>query len=242
MLWSVILAKTTWTEVEALDREQVVVVPVGGTEQHGPSLPLGTSTYIAQAIAYGLSMEREHEVVVVPATHYGVSGADKTFAGSVDLGYEALIATLRAIVASMTRHRFRRFLFIVGGKSDTRAAVDVALRTLKDELPNVAFARSSVTDQSPEDGRQRAAILLATHADLVRIQAGEAPADLRLEDGSESSSAFVYDTDEVSSMGLSAATGTGAEEARAELTRGVRAASELVTRMRQGRIYVEPVP
>lgn len=237
-----ILAKATWTEVEALDREQVAVVPVGGTEQHGLSLPLGTSTYIAQAIAYGLSMERPDEVVVVPASHYGVSGADKTFAGSVDLGYEALVATLRAIVHGMTRHRFRRFLFIVGGKSDTRAAVEVALRALKDEFPNVAFARSSVTEQGADDGRQRANILLATHADLVRTHQEEAPAELRLEAGPESFSAFIYDTDEVSPLGLNAVTGAESEEAQAQLAAGVRAASELVTRMREGRIYVERVP
>ena len=38
-----LLAKSTWAEVEArLERSRTVVVPIGSTEQHGPTGLLGT--------------------------------------------------------------------------------------------------------------------------------------------------------------------------------------------------------
>lgn len=236
-----ILAKATWTEVEALDREQVVVVPVGGTEPQGPSLPMGTSTYIAQAIAYGLHFERGDEVVVVPASHYGVSGADKSFAGTIDLGYEALVVTLRAIVRSMARHRFRRFLLVSGGFGDTAAAVAIAARALKDELPTVQFATWEISPASAsiEDFQNRGSLLLATHPDLVRPSGSEIARSLDLEDGDELAPHFVSDRDETSIGGWPAIADREPSVSRAYLDAQLRAAGELVARMREGRIYVE---
>ncbi|MDX6220157.1 MAG: mycofactocin precursor peptide peptidase, partial [Frankiales bacterium] len=45
------LGDLTWTRVEA----EVLAVPLGSTEQHGPHLPLSTDTDIAQALANGLA-------------------------------------------------------------------------------------------------------------------------------------------------------------------------------------------
>lgn len=44
------LAQAHWPEVERGPR-QLLVVPVGSLEQHGPHLPLDTDTRIAMAVA-----------------------------------------------------------------------------------------------------------------------------------------------------------------------------------------------
>jgi creatinine amidohydrolase len=44
----------SWKDVERLLKQtDVCIVPIGAIEQHGPHLPLGTDTYIAQEIACG---------------------------------------------------------------------------------------------------------------------------------------------------------------------------------------------
>ncbi|MFQ3586484.1 MAG: creatininase family protein, partial [Fimbriimonadaceae bacterium] len=45
------LADSTWPEVDAFDRDGVVLIPTASLEQHGPHLPLLTDTILATAVA-----------------------------------------------------------------------------------------------------------------------------------------------------------------------------------------------
>lgn len=45
------LARMTWPQIAALQKEcSLLVLPLGATEQHGPALPIGTDTIIAEAL------------------------------------------------------------------------------------------------------------------------------------------------------------------------------------------------
>ena len=47
-----LLHLSTWQEVEAyLQRSQAVIIPIGSTEQHGPTGLIGTDFICAEAIA-----------------------------------------------------------------------------------------------------------------------------------------------------------------------------------------------
>ncbi len=235
-----ILARATWIEVDALDREAVVVVPVGGCEQHGPSLPLGTSTFVAEAVAHGLHDRLGDDVIVAPTIPYGVSGMDKSFPGTVDLGYEPLIATLRAVVGSFVRHRFRRFLILSGGFEDTRAAVRLALRAIKDESPNLQLAdRRAVPKFRRNTVRGR--VMLHLHPDLIR-RATERPTHMRLamDVHLDIQRDIVTDGEELLASGLNAVPDSYTETEGADLLAySVEKAADLVALMREGRIYVE---
>ena len=51
-----LLHLSTWQEVEAyLQRSQAVIIPIGSTEQHGPTGLIGTDFICAEAIAHGVS-------------------------------------------------------------------------------------------------------------------------------------------------------------------------------------------
>lgn len=229
-----ILARATWTEVEALDREQVVVIPIGGTEQHGPCLPLGTSTFLADALANALNERLGNELLLVPTVPYCVSGQEKAFAGTVDLGYEALIATLRAVVAALVRHRFRRFLLVVANSGETNAAVQLALRALKDQHPTFQFAKISAGG-SPQ---MRGEMLMAIAPHLVREPKTLPTIAFALPP--RGYDAFVTDTEERSAGGLRLVSHEDAHENGAErLPRQVELAVELIATMRTGRVYVE---
>src|SRR3712207_8629966 len=81
----------------------LLVVPLGATEQHGPHLPLGTDTVIASALAASL------DAVVAPALPYGSSGEHAGFPGTLSIGREALVHVLVELVRSCG---FARVLFV----------------------------------------------------------------------------------------------------------------------------------
>jgi mycofactocin precursor peptide peptidase len=70
-----------------------LLVPVGSTEQHGPHLPLGMDTLVAQAVAERVAREMRQagmDVLIAPALAYGSSGEHQHFAGTVSIGSQAL--------------------------------------------------------------------------------------------------------------------------------------------------------
>ena len=67
-----LLKLALWSDVqEYLEKRTDVVIPIGGTEQHGPSGPLGTDLIIAEELANDLGEERR--TMVAPALPFGVA-------------------------------------------------------------------------------------------------------------------------------------------------------------------------
>lgn len=77
----------------------LLVVPLGSTEQHGPHLPLSTDADVAVALAEGLAARRPG-TLVAPALPYGASGEHAGFPGTLSLGQEALEHVLVELVRS----------------------------------------------------------------------------------------------------------------------------------------------
>ena len=86
------LAQAHWPEVERGPR-QLLVVPVGSLEQHGPHLPLDTDTRIAVAVARRACGGRAG-VALAPPLPVGASGEHSAFPGTLSIGSEALASCL----------------------------------------------------------------------------------------------------------------------------------------------------
>jgi creatinine amidohydrolase len=105
-----ILQEMSWTDVrDYLKTEDMVIIPLGSIEQHGPHLPLGTDCYQAFGMA-GLVSEQTG-VVVAPILWLGYSVYHSGFAGSLSLKPETLAQVLFETAEMLIKYGFRRFMF-----------------------------------------------------------------------------------------------------------------------------------
>ena len=121
---SIRLALRSWPEVESyLEQCRGVIIPLGSTEQHGPTGAIGTDALTAEAIA--LEVGRRTGVLVTPAQAFGMAEHHLGFAGTMSLQPATLLAVLHDLVLSLARHGFER-VFVINGHggniATTRAA------------------------------------------------------------------------------------------------------------------------
>lgn len=108
-----ILQDMKWNDFEnELKETDVVLIPVGATEQHGRHMPLGSDTYCAYEVARRAA-EKEN-AIVAPVIPYGISRCHMSFPGTITLSTDTLIRVLDDICESLYTHGIRKFIFING--------------------------------------------------------------------------------------------------------------------------------
>ncbi|WP_265444542.1 creatininase family protein [Flexivirga meconopsidis] len=134
---------TTAEAAASVARGDIVILPAGAFEQHGPAMPLATDLIRAEAVADRAAGAMDGRAVIGPSLPVGVSPHHLSFAGTVSLRPATFLAVAREYVDSLAGHGWRRILILTGhaGNNATLAAL---AQDLLHDLPDVEFAWSAV--------------------------------------------------------------------------------------------------
>jgi creatinine amidohydrolase len=99
-------------EIGALSRKTIVVLPVAAVEQHGPHLPTGTDSLIAEGIAARLDEACGRKLLVLPVQKIGCSEHHMKFPGTLSISHESFTLTVMDILGAVMRQNFQRVLIL----------------------------------------------------------------------------------------------------------------------------------
>lgn len=130
----------SWFDVKNyLKNDDIAIVPVGSTEEHGLPGPLGLDSYVAISLAEDVA--KKTNVLVTPPLWFGDSSHHLGFPGTISLRTSTLVAIVEDISHSLAKNGFKKIIFINGHKSANLPALLSATKNLHEfELPEVFFA------------------------------------------------------------------------------------------------------
>jgi len=108
-----LLHLSTWTEVETyLLQSRGIIIPIGSTEQHGPTGLIGTDAICAEAIAKGVGAATG--ALVTPTINVGMALHHTAFPGTISLRPSTLILVVRDYLTCLAKAGFQKFFFLNG--------------------------------------------------------------------------------------------------------------------------------
>jgi creatinine amidohydrolase len=249
MRWEELTGPALSTFLEA-QPNLVGLVPVGATEQHGPHLPVGTDTMVAEELCAAVS--RAGDAVVLPTLACGASlwhGTD--LAGTLALTGEDVAHLAVAMARWATCSGLTKVLFVNGHVGNT-AALSLACDRLRFEQPDLQvgvvewwrlderIAAEVVSDAEDwHANRAETSLMLAIRPELVNMEAAGTADD---EDRS-SGLVFRYGAARLTTNGVTGSPSTATVEGGVELWGWVvEAATALVARARVERPPLTPSP
>ena len=130
-------AEATWGEFALDDPASLIaVLPLAATEQHGPHLPLGTDTMIAEAYLARVRelLPQELAVRILPIQPIGISTEHLAFPGTLSLPPDVALRNWTTIGAEVARSGIRKLVIVTshGGNSAAMTIVAQELRARYD--------------------------------------------------------------------------------------------------------------
>lgn len=179
MLWE----ELSWEQIANLRDSGIdlVILPVGATEQHSLHLPVGVDTFSAVAVAHGVSAHTG--IPVLPALPYGCSlGHSKKWPGTISLRPETLSAIILEIAEWVVSAGFTR-LVLLNGHVTNWAPLRCGLENVRHQYPELRIGLRSIWEISSkihhfyhQDAANfhancaETSVMLALRSDLVQIE------------------------------------------------------------------------
>ena len=171
----------TWPEAEARFREtDLVLLPVGAIEQHGPHLPLDTDAYDADWLAREVAAAcSDPKPLVLPLIPYGVSYHHEDFAGTLSVRNETMAQIIYDVGMGAARCGATK-LVIINGHGGNGPALAFAAQMINRDARIFTCVESGETSdvdidalaETPNDvhaGEVETSTTLALRPDLVHM-------------------------------------------------------------------------
>jgi creatinine amidohydrolase len=116
--------------IAALERDPIVIVPVGSVEQHGPHCPqdVDISHTLALAVETARAID-DFPVIVAPPIWSGLTHYNMGEVGTITLSVETFIALVSEVCQSIWANGFKRIILLNGhgGNRDIQRVVSIKL-------------------------------------------------------------------------------------------------------------------
>jgi creatinine amidohydrolase len=243
----------TWQEIAdagAATARWIAVLPLAAVEQHGPHLPLGVDTYIAEAYLARVVnvLPDDLPVTFLPVQCVGVSFEHLSYPGTLTLSATTAIAAWTELGESLARAGLRKLVLITshGGNVAVMETVARDLRTRLNMLavtvgwqrfgyPEGAFSAEE-KKHGIHAGDIETSLMLAAQPGAVRIDKAPnaTPTTIAMASefkwlGAYRPAGFAWMTQDINETGaVGNATLAKAEKGEAALAQGARAFVELL--------------
>jgi len=241
----------TWQEIAGAETGRwIAVLPLAAVEQHGPHLPLGVDTFIAEAYLARVRaiLPEDLPVTFLPVQRVGVSVEHLAYPGTLTLTPTTAIAAWTELGDSLARAGLRK-LVLVTSHGGNVAAMELVARDLRARLGmlavTVGWHRFGYPDGTFSDDEKKhgihggdieTSLMLAALPGTVRMDKAPnaTPATIAMARefkwlGAYRPAGFAWMTQDLNATGaIGDATLARAEKGKAALERGAEAFVELL--------------
>jgi len=169
------LSRLSWPEVRRLlTNDPRLILPVGALDHHGPHLPLGANTLIAEHVALDLSGRLQ--LVAAPTFHYGLTKPDwAPYPGTSTLRRKTFHRAINELLASWDDHGIDEVVIVSAQRHEPHIE---ALLTALTENPTTEIVDlmtidvADLVESLPEEergGELETSLLLFLAPELVRM-------------------------------------------------------------------------
>lgn len=121
----VLLHQMNWVGAkEYFTKSNMVILPVGSNEQHGPQNPLGTDHLIAKAIAEETA--KRTEVLCLQVIPFGVSAHHKQFWGTIHVSPRTFKSYVKDVCLALSYYGIRKIVIVNGHGGNIPALLELA--------------------------------------------------------------------------------------------------------------------
>lgn len=162
-----------------MDKNVVVILPIGAVEEHGKHLPLSTDSiqpeYIAEKVA------SELDVLIAPPIRYGICNATRNFPGTISLSFDTFRALINEVLSELCRHGVRNIVILSGhagrihmsalrvaGEAVMGKFPDIKLLLLSDYEIIYEFQGDKFPDWDGHAGSVETSRMMAIRPDLIK--------------------------------------------------------------------------
>jgi creatinine amidohydrolase len=168
----------------ALQRNPLVLVPLGSVEQHGPHLPTGTDFYASMGIAEAVAERLDG--LVLPFSPIGVTPMHMPYAGTLSVSADLFQRLLVEVVGSAATHGARN-VALINWHEGNIPAIALAAETLHRQhgcsvvVVQACYVAEELFGERygglTHGGQIEALAVLGVHPDLVHLERVEHSSD-----------------------------------------------------------------